>query len=202
MVSQTFRNSSYSTSSASSDDSSPPSSPSKRTSLSDVASLFVKMRHLKERSKAHHIVSSSGDRPQTHAALQGAGTTAEQIDMELNDVYNCSGAVDTPKLLRASRAKLMQQAKYLNGNVLLDEQCVFSPPSLIRLFRAHTDRGVSWHCTIRGPKNQREREGKYRVHIRYAASASRSSRPDPQRPVALDQARCVPGLMTVLPGRA
>ncbi|KAF7983213.1 hypothetical protein HWV62_23490 [Athelia sp. TMB] len=184
MVSQTFRNSSYSTSSASSDDSSPPSSPSKRTSLSDVASLFVKMRHLKERSRAHHIVSTSGDRPQTHAALQGAGTTAEQIDMELNDVYNCSGAVDTPKLLRASRAKLMQQAKYLNGNVLLDEH------------------GVSWHCTIRGPKNQREREGKYRVHIRYAASASRSSRPDPQRPVALDQARCVPGLMTVLPSRA
>ena len=176
MVSQTFRNSAYSTSSASSDDSSPPSSPSKRASLSDVANIFVKMRHLKERSKSHHIVSSSGDRPQTHASLQGAGTTSgEQIDMELNDVYNCSGAVDTLKLLRASRSKLMQQAKYLNGNVLLDEQCV----SLPRYFRTRKlTRGVSWHCTIRGPKNQREREGKYRVHVsRFSCFAGAASYP-------------------------
>ncbi|KZP08208.1 hypothetical protein FIBSPDRAFT_761804 [Athelia psychrophila] len=137
------------------------------------------MRNMKERTKSHHIVSSSGDSPQTHASLQGDGVTSgEQVDMELNDVYSCQGAVDVSRLLRVSRAKLMQQAKYLNGNVLLDEH---------------------WQCTIRGPKNRRD--GTFRVHIRYAASASRSYLPDPQRPIALDKARSVPGLMTVLPSR-
>lgn len=123
MVSPTSRDSSYSSDSSCT----PPSSPSKRGSLSDVTNLFVKMRNMKERTKSHHIVSSSGDSPQTHASLQGDGVTSgEQVDMELNDIYSCQGAVDVSRLLRVSRAKLMQQAKYLNGNVLLDEQCVFS----------------------------------------------------------------------------
>lgn len=105
--------------------SSPPSSPTRRAALavSDVANIFVNMRRTKERSKSHHIISSSGDRPQTHPSLLGEGVTCgEQVDMELNDEYICSGAVDVVKLLRASRIKLLHQAKYLNGNVLLDEQ--------------------------------------------------------------------------------
>ncbi|KAH7887066.1 hypothetical protein F5I97DRAFT_1936614 [Phlebopus sp. FC_14] len=72
-------------------------------------------------------------------------------------------------------ASLFEKAEFLGANVLVEE---------------------SWECTIRVPKNKKD--GTFRVHIRYYASASRSSRPDPQKPVALDKVRNVPGLMTIV----
>lgn len=70
---------------------------------------------------------------------------------------------------------LLEKAEFLGGNVLVEE---------------------SWELTIRIPKDPRH--GLYRVRVRYLASASRSSRPDPQKPVALDKVRNIPGLMTIL----
>jgi hypothetical protein len=146
--------------------------------MADVANIFIKLRRTREKSKSHHIDSSSGE-PQTHPSLTGDGVTcAERVDIELNENYVCVGAVDVVKLLRCSRTKLFEKASFWNANVLIDEQ---------------------WDCTICGPKHRRD--GTFRVHIRYSASASRSSRPDPQKPVALEKAKSVPGLMTVLPRR-
>ena len=44
--------------------------------VSNVASLFVKMRRHKTKAKAHHIDSSSGDVPLTHPALAADGAVS------------------------------------------------------------------------------------------------------------------------------
>ncbi|KAH7920182.1 hypothetical protein BV22DRAFT_1021700 [Leucogyrophana mollusca] len=144
--------------------------------VSTVANVFVKLRRAKERTtKAHHVDSASGD-PQTHPSLRGEDATCKRkVPMGHGDVFVCTGAVDVAKLLRGSRASLLEKAELLGGNVLVDE---------------------SWSCTICGPKNRKD--GTFKVQIRYYASASRSSRPDPQKPVALDRVQNVPGLMTII----
>jgi len=142
--------------------------------MADVANIFVKMRRTKARSKAHHIESNSGE-PQTDPSLAAEGVTcAQKVDIELEDVFTCVGGVDVKKLLRASRTRLFETATYLKANVLIDEQ---------------------WKCTICGPKHRRD--GSFKVHIVYTASASRATLPDPQRPPALEKAKSVPGLMTI-----
>ncbi|KAH9937985.1 hypothetical protein B0H21DRAFT_780701 [Amylocystis lapponica] len=76
----------------------------------------------------------------------------------------------------ATRAALYETAQALGGNVLVDEQ---------------------WMCTVcEAPRNRNG--GSFRVNVHYTASAARSERRDPQRPVALDRARGVPGLMTIV----
>ncbi|KAI0366853.1 hypothetical protein BV20DRAFT_971381 [Pilatotrama ljubarskyi] len=143
-------------------------------SVSNVANLFVKMRRHRSKAKAHHIESSSGDEPQTHPALQGA-VSAEKIPLELHETFVCRDGVDTAKLLRAVRGALYQKALTYGANVLVDEQ---------------------WTCTICGPRHRSD--GSFKVYVHYSASAARSDRRDPQRPVSLDKARGVPGLMTIL----
>jgi len=124
--------------------------------------------------KLHHIDSSSGE-PQTHPSLSGEGVTCpEKVDLELKRVFMCESAVDVAKLLRLSRAELFERARLWNANVLVNEQ---------------------WHSTICGPKHRKD--GSFKVQIRYSASASRSSMPDPQKPVAIDKVKSVPGLMTI-----
>jgi len=91
------------------------------------------------------------------------------------DQFICLGAVDLPKLLRACRATLYDNAQNLGANVLIDEH---------------------WSATIYGPKHRTD--STFRVHIHYSASAARSEKCDPRRPVALDQAKGIPGLMTIL----
>ncbi|KIM70621.1 hypothetical protein SCLCIDRAFT_100849 [Scleroderma citrinum Foug A] len=143
--------------------------------LPSVASVFVKLQRAKDRAKTDTLDFCSGD-PQTHPCLFGEGTTPRnRVSLVHSDLFTCKGAVDVPKLLRASRASLLEKAEYLGGNILVEE---------------------SWGCTIRMPKVARQ--GSYRVRVRYCAFASRSSRPDPQKPVALDKVRNVPGLMTIL----
>ncbi|KAI0356065.1 hypothetical protein OH77DRAFT_1424375 [Trametes cingulata] len=145
-------------------------------SVSNVANLFVKMRRHRSKAKSHHIESSSGDAPQTHPALQAEGAvSAERIHLEQSETFVCRDGVDTAKLLRAVRGALYQKALTYGANVLVDEQ---------------------WTCTICGPRHRSD--GSFKVYVHYSASAARSDRRDPQRPVALDKARGVPGLMTIL----
>ncbi|EIW78542.1 hypothetical protein CONPUDRAFT_60488 [Coniophora puteana RWD-64-598 SS2] len=132
-------------------------------------------------SSAQHLSLSSGA-PQTHPCfahdvdLTSAMQPQRRVPLVHGDTFVCTGGVDVPRLLRASRASLLDKASLLGANVLVDE---------------------SWTCTIRQPKMRRD--GTYRVQVRYNASASRSNTtPDPQRPVALDKAKSVPGLMTIL----
>jgi len=151
--------------------SSPPSPRTMTLSVSSVTNIFVKMRSYKDR---HHITSTSGD-PQTHASLSGEGTTSiEKVPIEHTDVFICTGAVDVDKLLRGTRMSLLGKAISLGANVLVDEQ---------------------WTCTICGPKQRPICT--FKVHIHYSASAARAQRPDPNKPVGLDCAKGVAGLMTI-----
>ncbi|KAL4079555.1 hypothetical protein J3A83DRAFT_4210618 [Scleroderma citrinum] len=152
----------------------PPSPITMPLTLSSMASVFIKLQRVKERSKLDSLDFCSGE-PQTHPSLCGEGATARRVSLVHSDLFICKGAVDVLKLLRASRASLLEKAEYIGANVLLEE---------------------SWGCTIRMPKVARQ--GSYRVRIRYCALASRSSRPDPQKPVALDRVHNIPGLMTIV----
>jgi len=69
----------------------------------------------------------------------------------------------------------METAELAGANVLIDEQ---------------------WKCTICGPKHRPN--GTFKVQIHYTAKATRSDKPDPHKPVALDQVKGIPGLMTIL----
>lgn len=141
--------------------------------LPAVVSVLVKLRRTIDKSKGESLECSSGE-PQTHPCLEGA-TDLVELPLAHSDVFTCKGAVDLPKLLRASRASLFDKAIYSGANVLHKE---------------------SWHCDIRFPKDTRHHP--FRVRIRYTAKASRSSVRDSQQPVALDRVRNVPGLMTIL----
>ncbi|KAI0822984.1 hypothetical protein BC628DRAFT_1326089 [Trametes gibbosa] len=143
-------------------------------SMSNVANIFVKMRRNRSKAKSHHIDSSSGDEPQTHPALQGA-VSLEKIPLEQRETFVCRDGVDATKLVRVVRGALYQKAQTYGANVLVDER---------------------WTCTICGPRHRAD--GTFKVEVHYAASAARSDKRDPQRPVALDSARSVPGLMTIL----
>ncbi|EJF56233.1 hypothetical protein BD309DRAFT_874327 [Dichomitus squalens] len=141
-----------------------------------VAKLLVKMRRHRSKAKAHHIESSSGPAPLTHPALRGDGAVSPQrVPLEENVTFVCRDGVDVAKLLRAARASLYQKAVEVGANVLVDEQ---------------------WSCTICGPRHRSD--GTFRVYVRYSACGARSDKRDPQRPVALENVRDVPGLMTIV----
>lgn len=97
-------------------------------SFPHAAKLFVKLRRVQRKVKAHHIDSNSGDEPVTSRSLlstsEEAGSTKKLARLEIQDVYVCIDAVDVAKLLRASRTSLLDQASPLNANVLVDEQYV------------------------------------------------------------------------------
>ncbi|KAL0960128.1 hypothetical protein HGRIS_011767 [Hohenbuehelia grisea] len=152
--------------------------------IPDVANLFIKMRRAGNNARAssaapkpNFVESISGDRPQSHNELSGQGVTSiRKLPMAMEDTYVCIGGVNAKMLLRATRTSLMEQAEQAGANVLVDEQ---------------------WKCTIRGPKNGRT-NGAFKVTIQYSASAARSVVSDPHKPVALENAKGIPGLMTIL----
>ncbi|RDX44419.1 hypothetical protein K466DRAFT_556178 [Polyporus arcularius HHB13444] len=144
--------------------------------VSNVANLLVKMRRHRKKAKEHHIESSSADGPLTHPSLTGENVvSARKVPLEEHQTFICRDGVDTAKLVRAVRGSLYQKALDVGANVLVDEQ---------------------WTCTICGPRHRSD--GTFRVHIHYSAQAARSNKPDPQHPVALQNAKGVPGLMTIV----
>ncbi|THU78599.1 hypothetical protein K435DRAFT_699766 [Dendrothele bispora CBS 962.96] len=137
------------------------------------------MRRASSETKAlqsNRIVSSSGETPLSHPGVKEAVTLSRREQLSVHEVFYCIGAVNVLTLLRAVRGSLIETTEMLGGNVLLDEQ---------------------WECEINPPKNRAN--GTFKVHIRYSASAARADTPvDPHRPVALERAKGVPGLMTIL----
>jgi hypothetical protein len=102
--------------------SSPPSPIRVPLTISTVANAFVKLR--RSTSKAEYIDSTSGE-PQTHPLLQGEGATSRRkVPLVQCDLFYCRDAVDVPKLLRGSRASLLERAENIGANVLVDERCV------------------------------------------------------------------------------
>ncbi|KAJ6470655.1 hypothetical protein C8R47DRAFT_988604 [Mycena vitilis] len=133
------------------------------------------MRRASEQVKPWHIESSSGEEPQSHPGVLEAATSTARESLRQTDIFICDGAVNVAQLLRATRNTLLDEAEIIGANALVDEQ---------------------WNCTICGPKHRHN--GTFKVQISYTASATRSERPDPHRPVALDKVKGVPGLMTIL----
>jgi len=166
-------------------------------SFHNVANIFVKMQQHRRRAtepgtdasttdskanpidKGHHIVSTSGEGPMTHPSLVDIPPESG-YKLRMEDFFVCSGGVDVPKLLRATRASLLGHAVELQGNGLIQEE---------------------WKCTICGPKNRKS--GTFHVTIEYSALAIRSPIPtaDPGKPVASENAKNVPGLMTIVQRR-
>ncbi|KZT69923.1 hypothetical protein DAEQUDRAFT_725896 [Daedalea quercina L-15889] len=145
-------------------------------SMADVASLIVRLRRYRKRAAEGHIYSDSGDEPYTDGRFWGEGAvSAKKVPLpEREDVFVCRDGVDAEKLVRLARASLYEEAQLIGANVLVEEQ---------------------WTCHVCGPRH----DGRtFKVHVRYAAHAARSDRPDPQRPPVLERARGVPGLMTIL----
>ncbi|KAF9788310.1 hypothetical protein BJ322DRAFT_622596 [Thelephora terrestris] len=154
--------------------SSPPPSPrisTARLSLYNISQALIRIRRLRH---GKPISSSSGPAPITHPSLPGA-MSATKIPMNRDDEFICASGVDVPKLLRACRSTLLEQARKIGANVLVDEH---------------------WNVSITPQKTGED--GPYKVQIQYSANATRSDRRDPGRPVALDQAISVPGLMTIV----
>ncbi|KAL1715943.1 hypothetical protein EV715DRAFT_255542 [Schizophyllum commune] len=152
--------------------------PRRPLSIASVANLFLKMRHHKEQAtvaKPNQVTSSSGDAPISHAGIAENLTTSKRLPLQQHDEYVCMGGVNAAVLLRATRTQLMQTAELLGANALVDEH---------------------WEVTITCPKNKRT--GSYRVVVTYTANATRSSARDPRKPVALEQAKGVDGLMTIV----
>ncbi|KAK7684537.1 hypothetical protein QCA50_012484 [Cerrena zonata] len=156
--------------------SSPPKSPGSLLRFPHVVNLLVKMRRTKTKAKSHHIESSSGDQPYTHPSLAGEGvTSARKVPLYTEERYNCKDGVDVAKLLRTTRASLLEKAEAIGANALVNEE---------------------WTTTVCGPRHRRD--GSFRVYVNYGAHAVRSTVADPGKPPVLENARGVPGLMTVL----
>lgn len=158
---------------------SPPTTPQKnnlRLSMAGVANLFTKMRRFEDKSiTTEDLEFSSGD-PKTHPDVAESAKDHNKIPVEQTDNFVCAGGVNLSTLLRITRIALMEHAeRELGANSVVDEQ---------------------WECTISGPKPVQS--GRYKVLIRYTASATISSVSDCRRPVALDQAKSIPGLMCIL----
>ncbi|KAM5534018.1 hypothetical protein V8D89_012341 [Ganoderma adspersum] len=125
---------------------------------------------------SHHTESASGPEPLTHPALRDEDAVSpRKVPLGEDTTFVCCDGVDVAKLLRAVRGSLHQKALEIGANVLVDEQ---------------------WSCTICGPRHRSD--GTFRVYVHYAARGARSERGNPQRPVALENARDVPGLMTIV----
>lgn len=168
--------------------STPPNSPSSssqqkkkqhRLSMAGIAKLFIKIRRFEDKAlntnNTDELELTSGD-PKTHPNVAESSKDQNKIPVEQNDYFVCVGGVNLITLLRITRITLMEQVeRALGANSVVDEH---------------------WECTISGPKPVQS--GRYKVLIRYTASATISSVPDCRRPVALDQAKCIPGLMSIL----
>ncbi|TFK49111.1 hypothetical protein OE88DRAFT_1663498 [Heliocybe sulcata] len=156
--------------------SSPPTSPG-LLRVADVASLFMKLRPASHKSSSNHIESSSGPEHITHPVLQGDPSVgAKKLPLIQEETFAVADAVDVPKLVRASRSALLEKAETLGANCLVDER---------------------WTCTVH-PTRSSGNHTTYKAHVTYEASAARTSRRDPRTPPALEKARGVPGLMTIL----
>jgi len=141
------------------------------------------MLPLQDQSGFPPIESTSGG-TYTWPVLAEKGATEQiRIPIVQDDVFICTGGVDVVKLLRISRASayntaLVRADSYVERNkkvVLVDEH---------------------WQCTIVTTPHGHDLY--YKSYVRYCALATVSKYADHEWPVAVDQVRGVPGLMTIL----
>jgi len=130
----------------------------------------------KSRTKPHLIECSSGLELKTHDRLVDGKPECRKNDVITHqDVFVCLNGVDTARLLLFSRKRVFERVELLGGNAIIDER---------------------WSCTI--CKHQTRHGIMYKVSIQYQGTPARCVLPDPQRPVAANEAKGVPGLMTIV----
>ncbi|KAH9478427.1 hypothetical protein JR316_0008882 [Psilocybe cubensis] len=154
-----------------------PTSPSKKSRLgmAGVANLFIRIKRLEESALGRHITVISSGEPKTQPSMTDACIGHDKLPVEYVDHFVCVGGVNIALLLRATRSALVEHIEDFGANGLINEM---------------------WECTISGPKQMHN--GAYKIRVRYIADAVKSSVPDPRRPVALDKAKGIPGLMTII----
>ena len=87
----------------------------------------------KQRVKPNHIETSSGPALITHpvivkghdaAAAAGADgvEVVKRARLTIRDTFECTGGVDSVKLLRASRTSLLEKAAMFQTNALVEEE--------------------------------------------------------------------------------
>jgi len=145
--------------------------------MAGVANLFVRVRKAENRiesrqPKPGQTIFVSGE-PQTHpCVLRCLQPERLSRPVDIVESYICSGGVNIVPLLVATRSTLLDRIGELGADTMTDEQ---------------------WECTITSPK-----PGIYKVQVRYVACATQSPARTPLRPVAMERARGIPGLMTIL----
>lgn len=101
----------------------PPPSPLRMTLTvsTTVANAFVKFKRAR-----HDALDFASGIPITHPTLSGEDATCKRrVPLNHGDRFVCKDAVDVAKLLRGSRASLLEKAVYLGANVLVEERWVF-----------------------------------------------------------------------------
>ncbi|KAF8527322.1 hypothetical protein JB92DRAFT_2698577 [Gautieria morchelliformis] len=120
------------------------------------------------------IKCSSGPSRKTHSTLSTC-TNQRRGTIEHHDVYVCSNAVNAPRLVALTREAMDAQVQRWGGNAMVDE---------------------SWSYTIQQRKSNHGNS--FKVSVKYRGVVAQCERPDPHYPVALEEAKGIPGLMTVI----
>jgi len=120
------------------------------------------------------ITSCSGP-ARTHYTLEKTAPMKVGPRVAHTEEFRCKGGVDARRLVDLSRKGLFSIAKIMGGNVLLEEQ---------------------WDCIIR--HSTLRKRGEFKVIVHYSATVARSVWPDAQKPVEIEAAKGISGLMTVL----
>ncbi|OAX39004.1 hypothetical protein K503DRAFT_740278 [Rhizopogon vinicolor AM-OR11-026] len=126
-------------------------------------------------AKETECIDSSSGPARTHPCQADFKPTTVGPRVEHKDEFICKGGVDAGRLLNLARKGLYSTATKMGGNVLLEEK---------------------WDCEIRYPRSQCRDQ--FKVTIHYSATVARSYRPDSQKPVEIQAAKGIKGLMTVI----
>ncbi|KAG7094745.1 hypothetical protein E1B28_005562 [Marasmius oreades] len=158
-----------------------PTTPNKRRTSLETLVTKIRLPRSPNRDETHkhspknqRIESTSGEEPISHPGLSESLASPQKASIIHRDTFMCSGGVNLARLLGMTRQTILERAEEAGANCLVEEK---------------------WKCVITGPRRPR---GAYKVHIHYSAFAAKSKESDPHKPVALDNAQGVPGLMTIL----
>ncbi|OJA09094.1 hypothetical protein AZE42_02567 [Rhizopogon vesiculosus] len=143
-------------------------------------------------AKETECIESSSGPARTHPCQADFKPTTVGPRVDHKDEFICKGGVDAGRLLNLARKGLYSTATKMGGNVLLEEK---------------------WDCEIRYPRSQcrdqfkvtvsapfrvNEHQDRSLLQIHYSATVARSYRPDSQKPVEIQAAKGIKGLMTVI----
>lgn len=121
--------------------------------------------------KRSSVLRCDSGSPTTHAVIADIEYN-ELGSFSIERVFVCQGGVNTVRLLQLTRKSLLEEGQMVGANALVNEM---------------------WSCEV----FQRSREV-YEVRIRYGASIAKAYRNPPSEPVAVKEAKGIPGLMTIL----